>query len=57
MSACKYKVVCGESRIEYESSFEHNTEQRLERLAGEVTEMEVRRLNRDLESKENHNDR
>jgi len=52
MSKVSYKVQCGQSTVQYESDFEHKSQERIKELTRLVTEMEVRRLNRDIDKLE-----
>lgn len=53
MSKVSFKVQCGQSAVQYESDFEYKSQERIEELTKLVTEMEVRRLNRDTDNLEN----
>ena len=53
MHKVSYKVQCGQSTVQYESDFEHKSQERIEELTRLVTEMEVRRLSRDIGKLEN----
>lgn len=50
MSTVSFTVKCGQSTVQYESDFEHKSQERIEELTVLVTEMEVRRLNRDIDN-------
>lgn len=49
MSNVSYKVQCGQSFVEYQSDSEYKSHEQIKELAVLVTEMEVRRLNRDMD--------
>lgn len=53
MHKVSYKVQCGQSTVQYESDFEHKSQERIEELTRLVTEMEVRRLSWDIDKLEN----